>query len=133
MAKVIGVGGVFFKTPDVAAAREWYDRVLGIESGEWGGFFPPMPKGGTAWSPFKADTDHFAPSTLPFMINYAVDDLDGLLAKVRGEGVEVLKEEAMDGVGRFAWIMDPWGVKIELWEPEDESGDQPEAMDVSQA
>ena len=133
MAKVLGVGGVFFKTPDVAATKAWYLRVLGIESGDWGGFFAPLPKGGTAWNPFKADSDSFAPSQAAFMINYAVDDMEGVLAKVRSEGVEVLKEETMDGIGRFAWIMDPNGLKIELWEPEEESADTPEALDVSQA
>ena len=121
MGKVLGVGGVFFKTADVAATKAWYGRVLGIEAGDWGAYFPPLPKGGTAWNPSKADSDHFKPSEAPFMINYVVDDLDSLLAHVRAEGVEVLGEpEAMEGIGRFAWILDPAGVKIELWEPEDE-------------
>ena len=120
MAKVLGIGGVSFKTEDAKALKAWYVRVLGIELTPWGGVaFPPLPKGKTAWSPFAADTDHFRPSTGPFMINFVVDDLEALLAKVRGEGVEVLKEEAMDGIGRFAWILDPGGMKVELWQPDD--------------
>ena len=123
MAKVLGVGGVFFKTPDVEASKAWYGRVLGIEAGSWGAFFPPLPKGGTAWNPSKADSDHFEPSRAPFMINYVVDDLDGMLARITSEGVEVLGEpQTMDGIGRFAHIMDPDGAKIELWEPAEDSG-----------
>ena len=118
MAKVLGIGGVFFKTPDVKALKAWYVRVLGFELTPWGGVaFPPLTLGKTAWSPFASDTDHFAPSAAPFMVNYVVDDLDGLLDHVRGEGVEVLERQEMDGIGRFAWILDPAGVKIELWQP----------------
>ncbi len=118
MAKVLGVGGVFFKTADKEGLKAWYVRVLKIELTSWGGvFFPPLTKGGTVWSPFAADTDHFKPSDAPFMINFVVDDLGGLLDHVRAEGVEVLDDQTMDGMGRFAWIMDPSGVKIELWEP----------------
>jgi predicted enzyme related to lactoylglutathione lyase len=119
MAKVLGVGGVFFKTSDVESLKAWYVRVLKFELTEWGGvFFPPLPTGGTVWSPFSADTDHFKPSTAPFMVNYVVDDLAGVLEHVRSEGVEILDEQAMDGMGKFAWIMDPAGTKIELWQPE---------------
>ena len=118
MAKVIGVGGVFFKATDVEALKDWYVRVLGFELTPWGGVaFPPLSKGKTAWSPFGADTDHFEPSAAPFMINYVVDDLEALLERVRSEGIEVLDRQEMDAVGRFAWIMDPAGVKLELWQP----------------
>jgi predicted enzyme related to lactoylglutathione lyase len=119
MAKVLGVGGVFFKAADKEALKAWYVRVLKFELTKWGGvYFPPLPVGGTVWSPFAADTDHFKPSDAPFMINLVVDDLAAMLDHVRSEGVEVLSEEAMDGMGRFAWIMDPAGTKIELWQPE---------------
>ena len=121
MAKVLGVGGVFFKTTDMDGLKAWYVRVLKFELTDWGGvYFPPLPKGGTVWSPFAVDTGHFKPSEAPFMINFVVHDLAGLLAHVRAEGVEVMDEQAMDGMGRFAWIMDPAGTKIELWEPADE-------------
>ena len=118
MGKVLGVGGVFFKTPDVTALKAWYVRVLGFKLTPWGGVaFPPLPKGKTAWSPYAADTNHIKPSSAAFMFNYVVDDLDALLDRVRGEGVEVLEREEMEGIGRFAWILDPAGVKVELWQP----------------
>ena len=118
MARVLGVGGVFFKTADVGALKAWYVRVLGLELTPWGGVvFPPLPRGKTAWTPFASDTDRFAPSAAPFMVNYVVDDLEGVLDRVRGEGVEVLERQDMEGIGRFAWIMDPAGTKVELWEP----------------
>lgn len=121
MAKVLGVGGVFFKAPDKEALKAWYVRVLKFELTPWGGvYFPPLTKGGTVWSPFAADTDHFKPSSAPFSINLVVDDMSAMLDHIRAEGVEVLEEQAMDGMGRFAWIMDPAGIKIELWEPEPE-------------
>ena len=117
--RVLGVGGVFFQTADIEALKRWYVRVLGFQLTDWGdAYFPPLPVGGTAWSPFPAETKHFAPSGAPFMINYVVDDLAAVLARVRREGVAVLEEQAMEGVGRFAWILDPAGVKLELWQPE---------------
>jgi len=123
MAKVLGLGGVFFKAADPAAVGAWYRRVLGLELEDWGGVaFPPLPHGVTVWSPFKAETDYMAPSTAPFMINFLVDDLDGVLERVRAEGVEVLKQDNDDPSGRFAWILDPAGVKIELWQAPPEAG-----------
>ena len=116
MAKVLGVGGVFFKAQDLAETKAWYARVLGIEAGEHGAMFPPLPPGGmTLWSPFAADTGYFEPSAAPVMINLFVEDLDGLLARVRAEGVEVLGTQD-ESYGRFAWIVDPTGLKLELWE-----------------
>ena len=116
MAKVLGLGGVFFKAAEVDALKAWYARVLGFELSRPGVKFPPLPAGGvTIWSPFAADTEYFAPSQAPYMLNLVVDDLDGVLARVRAEGVEVL--DAQDGpYGRFAWIVDPAGVKLELWQ-----------------
>ena len=117
MAKVLGLGGVFFKAEDPAAVGAWYARVLGFEVSDWGGVaFKPTRVGGTNWSPFAADTHYFEPSQAPFMINFIVDDLDGVLARAAAEGVEPTGRQEED-MGRFAWLIDPAGVKIELWEP----------------
>ncbi|MBI1188185.1 MAG: VOC family protein [Alphaproteobacteria bacterium] len=123
MAKVLGVGGVFYKAQDLEALRAWYHTVLGVEFHDWGGaLFTPdamaaHPGSGTVFSPFKAETDYFAPSTREFMINFAVDDLDGMLARCKEHGVEPVKTFPDEANGRFAHIIDPAGVKIELWEP----------------
>lgn len=119
MARVLGLGGVFFKAENLDALRGWYRRVLGFEFAEWGSVdFKHPDKGMTVWSPFPADTTYFAPSTQPFMINLIVDDLDGVLARAKGEGVEPLGRDDQD-YGKFAWLLDPAGVKVELWEPLD--------------
>lgn len=118
MAKVLGVGGIFFKSEDPTAVRDWYRRVLGFHIEDWGGVSFERPDfGQTNWCPFAADTDYFAPSTQPFMINLIVDDLDGLLARASAEGVESLGRMDDDAQGSFAWLLDPAGVKIELWQP----------------
>jgi predicted enzyme related to lactoylglutathione lyase len=118
MAKVLGIGGVFFKADDTKAVAAWYARVLGLEPSEWGGVvFQHPAQGYQVWSPFKADTDYMAPSTLPFMINLMVDDLDGVLAKAAAEGVEPTGRDDNDDYGKFAWIIDPVGIKVELWQP----------------
>jgi predicted enzyme related to lactoylglutathione lyase len=122
MATVLGIGGVFFKSKDPATLAAWYREVLGLEVQEWGGVvFRPEgmaahPGAATAFSPFGADTSYFAPSTRDFMIDLAVDDLDGILASCAKHGVEatVLPDEPN---GRFAHIIDPDGTKIELWQP----------------
>lgn len=117
MAKVLGIGGVFFKADDPDALRDWYRRVLDLSFAEWGSAdFKHPDRGMTVFSPFKADTDYFAPSDRPFMINLIVDDLDGVLARAEGEGVRPLGRDDQD-YGRFAWLLDPAGTKIELWEP----------------
>jgi predicted enzyme related to lactoylglutathione lyase len=121
MARVLGIGGVFFKSKDPGTFTTWFREVLGLEVQDWGGIlFTPEamaahPGAGTVFSPFAADTD-FAPSTKGFMINFAVDDLEGILASCAKHGVEanVLPDEPN---GRFAHILDPEGTKIELWEP----------------
>ena len=118
MAKVLGIGGVFFKAADREAVNAWYARVLGFDISEWGGATWPHPAiGQTVWNTFAADSDYFAPSTAPFMINFIVDDLDGVLAKARSEGAEPVGEPINEVYGKFGWLMDPAGVKIELWEP----------------
>ena len=123
MAKVLGVGGVFFKAADRDALVDWYKTVLGLEFASWGGviFTPEMARGqpgaGTVFSPFAADTDYFAPSAKDFMINLMVDDLDAMLAQCRAHGVEPVRTFPDEPNGRFAHIIDPEGVKIELWQP----------------
>ncbi len=127
MASVTGVGGVFFKSTDPEALRAWYRTHLGIEPQPWGGtqfFFNRRDKPGvgyTVWSPFKADTTYFAPSTQPFMINLRVDDLEALLESLRAAGVEVIDSRREDGEnGKFGYAMDPEGNLLELWEQNDE-------------
>jgi predicted enzyme related to lactoylglutathione lyase len=117
MAKVLGLGGVFFKAKDPAALMEWYRRVLGLEVQDWGVQFARADRGYGVWAPFKADTDYFAPSPHGFMINLMVDDLDGMLAMAKKEGVEPLGRMEDDANGRFAWVLDPEGIKVELWQP----------------
>ena len=123
MARVIGIGGVFMRTAEPAVLLEWYTRVLGIKFEDWGGVaFPPLDRGVTVFSPFTTTTDYFAPSIREFMINLAVDDLDGMLERANREGAPTLKRDDSDPSGRFAWIMDPAGVKIELWQAGSEEG-----------
>ena len=117
MAKVTGLGGIFYKVADPEATRAWYLANLGI-GGEWGAMFPfknDDPEGFTLYSPFKGDTDYFAPSGLPFMVNLRVDDLDGVIAELEAKGIEILGRQDED-YGRFAWILDPDGLKVELWQ-----------------
>lgn len=118
MAKVLGIGGVFFKAKDPAASSEWYGRVLGFDVTSWGGVkFEHPDRGSQVWAPFKADSDYFDPSPHSMMINLLVDDIDGVLARVAKEGVEPLGRMDDDDNGRFAWLLDPDGIKLELWEP----------------
>lgn len=123
MARVIGLGGLFFKAADPAATRAWYAEVLGIEFDQWGGtFFTPdiaaaHPGAGTVLSAFDATTDYFAPSDKEFMFNLMVDDMDGILARAASHGVEPIKVMPDEGMGPFAHLMDPDGRKIELWQP----------------
>jgi len=123
MKRVTGLGGVFFKSSDPAAARKWYRERLGIESEEWGFVFrwrdegDPDEVGYTVWSAFPADTKYFDPSRGTFMLNFRVADLKGLVAALRKEGVELVGDVVEEANGKFAWILDPDGNKIELWEP----------------
>ena len=121
MARVLGIGGVFFKAKDPGALISWYRDVIGLELQDWGGvvFRPEAmaahPGAGTVFTAFEAETTYFAPSTAPFMLNLVVDDLDAVLARVRAEGVEVIGTQD-ESYGRFAWIADPDGLKLELWQ-----------------
>ena len=120
MARVTGVGGIFFRCEDPKALSEWYRRVLGLAVEDWGGaLFRPADDGPPqlVWSPFAADAGYFAPSTRDCMINFAVDDLDGMIARLNEQGVAILGREDGDPNGRFAWFLDPANIKVELWEP----------------
>lgn len=118
MTGVLGIGGVFFKVEDGDALRAWYRDVLGFAITDWGGaMFRHPARGYSLWSPFAADSGYFAPSTQPFMINLIVEDMDGVLARAAQAGVEPLGRDDSDPGGRFAWLLDPAGIKIELWEP----------------
>jgi predicted enzyme related to lactoylglutathione lyase len=120
MAKVIGFGGIFFKSRDPGALAEWYAQHLGLPVEAWGGARfdgESQQPGYTMWSPFAADTKYFSPSTQPYMINFRVDDLDGLLARLRDAGVTVDDRVEDSEYGRFGWVMDPEGTRIELWQP----------------
>ncbi len=122
MARVVGVGGVFFKADDPKALAAWYSRWLGlvIEKDVIAAQFAAAdhpPGGYTVWHPMRADTDYAAPSKKPFMINFMVDDLDGALAQVREGGAEIVGEKESHDFGSFGWFMDPEGNKVELWQP----------------
>lgn len=123
LKRVTGVGGIFFKADRPEELAAWYAAHLGIAPGPDGyaGFAwrekdDPSAEGFTIWNPFPRDTKYFLPSNAPFMINYRVHDLDALLAALTNEGVAVEKREEGE-YGKFAWIMDPEGNRIELWEP----------------
>jgi predicted enzyme related to lactoylglutathione lyase len=123
MKRVIGIGGIFFNARDPAALRTWYQRHLGIDVQEWGGTafawadsVENPADGSTIWSIGAADNHHFAPSTAPFMVNYRVEDLDALLQVLRGEGCQVLEKTDDSDYGKFGWVMDPEGNKLELWQ-----------------
>ena len=124
MKRVTGIGGIFFKSRDPQQLGEWYRRHLGIEVEEWGGaafrwVTPENPSGTgtTIWNPFKDDTGYFAPSQASFMVNFRVADLHALLALLRSEGCEVDAKVDESDYGKFGWVMDPEGNRIELWEP----------------
>jgi predicted enzyme related to lactoylglutathione lyase len=123
MKKVIGIGGIFFKSKDPKALGEWYEKHLGIKNQGWGVQFMvndlnnDVKDAYQLWSPFKADTTYFEPSTQPFMINFVVDDLAALLKQLRADGVNVMEKTDEGEFGNFGWCMDPEGNKIELWQP----------------
>jgi predicted enzyme related to lactoylglutathione lyase len=118
---ITGIGGIFFKAKNPKALAAWYRDVLGLPVEAWGGaalrYDVPKHPPALAWNAFPASTKYFAPSTTGFMINYAVDDMDALLARLHAKHVTVIKRDDSDPSGRFAWILDPEGNKVELWEP----------------
>lgn len=120
MARITGIGGVFIKSRDPKALSAWYRDKLGIAVEDWGGALlkqsaqsPPQ----AVWSPFEEGTQYFAPSTRDVMINFAVDDLDTFLKQIEAKGVKVIGKMETDPNGKFAWVLDPDGTKLEFWEP----------------
>jgi len=124
MKRVTGIGGIFFHAKDPVALRAWYQRHLGIDVQAWGGTAFPWADdagqavaGSTIWSIGAADTTPFAPGQASFMVNYRVHDLDALLAALRAEGCQVLDKADDSEYGKFGWVIDPEGNKVELWQP----------------
>jgi predicted enzyme related to lactoylglutathione lyase len=124
MPRVRAIGGIFFKSQNPDALYEWYAKHLGIvgnpgegTSFRWRRADDPSKEEMTVWSVFPASTEYFAPSNAPFMLNYIVDDLDSTLKELREEGVQVDERVEEYDYGKFGWIMDPDGNRIELWEP----------------
>ena len=124
MNRVTGIGGIFFKAKDPKAMQAWYKRHLGIDVQVWGGTVfswtdaDGKPAGGsTVWSIADADSDSFSPSAAPFMVNYRVADVRALLEALREEGCNVLDKFDDSEYGKFGWVIDPEGNKVELWEP----------------
>jgi catechol 2,3-dioxygenase-like lactoylglutathione lyase family enzyme len=121
--RILGIGGIFFKSADKAKAQEWYAKHLGLADAGHGVILPwrekdnPENEQMTVWSIFAGDTKYFEPSQASFMINYIVDDLDALLARLKKEGVRIDPKRQDESYGRFAWIYDHDGNKIELWQP----------------
>ena len=124
MKRVTGIGGIFFHSPDPVSLRAWYKDHLGIDVQEWGGTAfqwtdaDGQPSAGsTVWTVNDAAGNSFEPSTASFMINYRVADLHALVKALREEGCTVLEEISESEYGKFAWVIDPDGNKVELWEP----------------
>ena len=124
MAKVTGIGGVFFKSAnDHKKLAEWYSQNLGIQLEPWGGAILKWTedRGGdgglTVWHVAEKNTEWFSPSPSSFMINYRVDNMAEMLGDLKRKGVEILKGPESDDNGQFAWILDPDGNKVELWQP----------------
>jgi predicted enzyme related to lactoylglutathione lyase len=122
MERVTGIGGIFFKSADPKALGAWYRDHLGLDVTGWGGVIfrwggANSPAGKTVWSPFAQDTTYMEPSSASFMINFRVANLDALLTALRSEGCNVLDKTEASEQGKFGWVIDPEGNKVELWEP----------------
>lgn len=118
MQRVIGIGGVFIKSENPDALREWYRVHLGMDIQAWGGMtFTENSERATVWSVLDASSDYFNPSLATFMVNYRVDDLQAILTVLRAEGCAVDEKTEESQFGKFGWVMDPDGNRVELWEP----------------
>lgn len=123
MARVSGIGGIFFKAEDPRALADWYRQHLEVPVESWGGALFPWKRADTGeaaytvWSPFKQSTTYFAPSEKPFMLNLRVEDLEAVLAALRTEGCQVLDRREDTEQGKFGYVLDPEGNLVELWQP----------------
>lgn len=121
--KITGIGGVFFKSDNAQETREWYNEMLGFDAQDWGKSFPwidindKSTEGFTVWNVFKRSSDYFGDNNQPFMINYIVQNMDALLIQLESQGVMQVKPMEDHEYGKFAWINDINGNRIELWEP----------------
>jgi predicted enzyme related to lactoylglutathione lyase len=123
MARVTGIGGIFIKSPDPQRLRAWYQQHLGFDITDWGGATfrwhspeNPTPDGVAVWSVMSESSTYFDPSRAPFMVNYRVDDLHALLAELRAAGCDVDQKTDESELGKFGWVIDPDGNRLELWE-----------------
>ena len=123
--KVTGIGGIFFFSKDTAKTKAWYAKNLGLAVNQWGSSFEfrnshrPDEINYLQWSPFQEDSDYFKPSKKEFMINYRVQNIEGLVAQLKNDGVTVLDDIISYDYGKFVHILDEEGNKLELWEPVD--------------
>ncbi len=118
MERVVGIGGYFLRAADPAALGTWYREKLGLDTDEHGAW--QQEAGVTVFAPFEADTDYFGSRTQQTMLNFRVGDLDAMLAQLRDLGADVAGEaQDFEGIGKFGWVNDPEGNRIELWEPSD--------------
>jgi predicted enzyme related to lactoylglutathione lyase len=123
--KVTGIGGIFFFSENPEKTKKWYSENLGLEVNEWGSSFEfrnanrPEEINYLQWSPFKQGSEYFAPSNKEFMINYRVQNIEGLVKKLKDNGVTIVDSIVTFEYGKFVHIMDAEGNKIELWEPVD--------------
>jgi catechol 2,3-dioxygenase-like lactoylglutathione lyase family enzyme len=119
--RITGVGGIFVTSKDPKKLAAWYRDVLGISIERWGGavlrYDAPNHPPVLVWNAFPEGSNYAAPSTRDFMIDFAVDDLDAFVARLQSKGVSIIKRDDSDPSGKFAWILDPDGTKIELWQP----------------
>ena len=123
--RVTGIGGLFFKTDDPKKTKDWYQKHLGFNTDQWGCTFwwkdNDGNKASTQWSPFASDTKYFEPSKKDFMFNYRVENLVELLQELEKEGVTIVGKMEEYDYGKFGWVLDGDGNKIELWEPKDDA------------
>lgn len=124
MARITGIGGIFFKAQDPEALKRWYVERLGVPTDQdgyvtfsWREHEDPAREGATLWSPFPRETRYFEGTDAPFMVNFRVSDLSAILAQLRKDGVRVEENIEESEYGRFGWFYDPEGNKVELWEP----------------
>jgi len=120
--RILGIGGVFVTSADPDKLKAWYRDVLGVDITQYGANFPvsaeqDVDSGYNIWGVFKDDTTYIKPSSKPFMINFRVDDLDAFTAKLKDKGVALLGDGILEeSYGKFAWVLDPDGTKVELWQ-----------------